>query len=97
MIPGRFLAFEPNAPSRLARRHREVLSTTSIATARTIMLWWALVFFIIAIVAAIFGFAGIVSAAASVAQVIFYVALVLFVLSFIVHLAGGGRRATTAT
>lgn len=60
------------------------------------MLWWALVFFIVAIVAAIFGFAGFATTVASVAQVIFYAALVFFVLSFIMHLAGGRRRRTAA-
>ena len=57
------------------------------------MLWWAAVFFIIAIVAAIFGFTGIVTAAASVAQVIFYVALILFVVSLIVNAFSGRRTA----
>ena len=63
------------------------------------MLWWALVFFIVSVLAAIFGFGGIAGAAASVAQVIFYVALIFFVLSFIVYLfrgrGGGGQRATS--
>ena len=59
------------------------------------MLWWALAFFILAIVAAIFGFTGIATAVASVAQIIFYVALVFFVLAFIFYLARGGTRAAT--
>lgn len=57
------------------------------------MLWWALVFFLVAIVAAVFGFTGIVTAAAAVAQVIFYVALILFVVSLIVYLFSSSRRA----
>lgn len=66
-------------------------------TPEEIMLWWALVFFVIAIVAAIFGFAGIASAVASVAQVIFYIALIFFVVSFLVHLFGGsGGRSRAA-
>ena len=60
------------------------------------MLWWALVFFIVAVAAAIFGFGGIAGAAATVAQVIFYLALVFFVLSFIFHIFGGSRGTTMA-
>lgn len=42
------------------------------------MLYWALVFFVVAIVAAVFGFGGIASASAGVAQILFFVFLVLF-------------------
>lgn len=61
------------------------------------MLWWALIFFVLAIVAAIFGFGGIVTAAASVAQIIFYVALVFFVASLIVYLFRGASRGRAAS
>ncbi len=47
------------------------------------MLRWAAIFFIIAIIAAIFGFGGIVSAAVSVAKLLFYVFLILFIVSLI--------------
>ncbi|KRS16397.1 MAG: DUF1328 domain-containing protein [Roseovarius sp.] len=42
------------------------------------MLYWALVFFVVAIVAAVFGFGGIASASAGIAQILFFVFLVLF-------------------
>jgi uncharacterized membrane protein YtjA (UPF0391 family) len=45
------------------------------------MLRWALIFFVVAIVAAIFGFGGIVSAAAGIAKILFYVFLILFIVS----------------
>jgi uncharacterized membrane protein YtjA (UPF0391 family) len=45
------------------------------------MLRWALVFLIVAIVAGIFGFAGVMVAAAGVAKLLFYVFLVLFAVS----------------
>lgn len=60
------------------------------------MLWWALTFFILAIIAAIFGFGGIATAAASVAQIIFYVALVFFVISLIAYLFRGASTRRTA-
>ncbi len=53
------------------------------------MLNWALTFFIIALIAAVFGFGGIAVAAAGVAKLLFYVFLLLFVISL---LAGLTRR-----
>ena len=47
------------------------------------MLYWAVVFFIIALVAALFEFTGIEFAAAGVARILFLVFLVLFVVSLI--------------
>ena len=47
------------------------------------MLRWALLFFIVAIVAAVFGFGGIAAAATDVARVLFYVFIVLFVRALI--------------
>ncbi|MBV8568237.1 MAG: DUF1328 domain-containing protein [Methylobacteriaceae bacterium] len=56
------------------------------------MLYWALVFFVIAIVAAALGFGGIAGAAVSIAQVIFYIALILLVVSLVMGLMRGGPR-----
>jgi uncharacterized membrane protein YtjA (UPF0391 family) len=47
------------------------------------MLRWALLFFAVAIVAGIFGFAGIMVAAAGIAKLLFYLFLVLFLISLI--------------
>lgn len=48
------------------------------------LLKWALIFFIVAIVAAVFGFTGIAVAAANIAKILFYVFLVgFFVLLFL--------------
>lgn len=57
------------------------------------MLYWSLVFFVVALIAAIFGFGGIAAGAVSIAQVLFYIFLVLFVLSL---LAGLFRRGASA-
>lgn len=48
------------------------------------MLKWSLTFFIIAIIAAIFGFTGIAEGAAAVAKILFFFFLVLFVVSLII-------------
>ena len=54
------------------------------------MLRWALVFFVVALVAAVFGFWGIVAAATGVAKILFFLFLVLFLVSL---LGGLMRRA----
>jgi len=44
------------------------------------MLYWALVFFLVAIVAAIFGFGGITAAALGISKILFFVFLPSFFL-----------------
>lgn len=53
------------------------------------MLSWAIAFLVIAIIAAIFGFGGIAGTAVSIAKLIFFVAIVLFLISAVVHLIRG--------
>lgn len=50
------------------------------------MLSMALAFFIVAVIAAVFGFAGRTSGALNAGQVAFYVFLALFVLAFLAEL-----------
>ncbi len=45
------------------------------------MLGYAITFFIIALIAAVFGFGGIAAASAGIAQILFFVFLALFVAS----------------
>ncbi len=51
------------------------------------MLSWAVIFLIIAIIAAVFGFGGIAVAATGIAKILFFVFLILFALSLIMGLA----------
>ena len=53
------------------------------------MLRWAVIFFLVAIVAAIFGFGNISAAATDIARILFFVFLVLFVVSLVLHLVRG--------
>lgn len=53
------------------------------------MLSWALIFFVVAIIAAVFGFGGIASASAGIAQILFFIFLVLFAVSLIMGMARG--------
>jgi len=50
------------------------------------MLQYAAVFFVIALIAAVFGFTGIAVGAAEIAKVLFFIFLVLFVISLLVGL-----------
>ncbi len=55
------------------------------------MLYWAAVFFVIAIVAAVFGFGDIAEGATSIAKILFFVFLVLFVISLIANVVRGRK------
>jgi uncharacterized membrane protein YtjA (UPF0391 family) len=48
-----------------------------------VMLYWAAVFFVIALAAAVLGFSGIAAGAAGIAKILFFVFLVLGALSLI--------------
>jgi uncharacterized membrane protein YtjA (UPF0391 family) len=50
------------------------------------MLRWALAFFVVALIAALFGFTGIAIAAAGVAKILFYLFLILFLITLVGHL-----------
>lgn len=53
------------------------------------MLSWALAFFIVAIIAAVFGFGNIAAGAAGLAQVLFFIFLVAFVIALVAGLVTG--------
>ncbi len=55
------------------------------------MLGWAIMFLLVALVAAVLGFGGIATFAVDIARIIFFVAIVLFAISAIVGLIRGQR------
>jgi uncharacterized membrane protein YtjA (UPF0391 family) len=55
------------------------------------MLYWAVVFLVIAIIAALFGFGGIAEASAGIAQILFFIFLVLLIVTLIMHFVRGRR------
>lgn len=55
------------------------------------MLSWSLTFFVVAIIAAVFGFGGIAVGAAAIARVCFFFFIVAFVATLIWHLLTGRR------
>lgn len=76
------------APDRASSRARRAVRGTVFATwseqkGVLVMLYWAAVFFVIALVAAVLGFSGIAAGAAGIAKILFFVFLVLGALSLI--------------
>lgn len=53
------------------------------------MLGWALTFLVIALIAAVLGFGGIAGTAIEIAKIIFFVAIILFLVSAVVGLLRG--------
>jgi uncharacterized membrane protein YtjA (UPF0391 family) len=53
------------------------------------MLTWAIIFFVVALLAAVFGFGGIARASAGIAQILFFVFIVLFVIALIARAVRG--------
>ncbi len=58
------------------------------------MLGWAVTFLVIALIAAVLGFGGVAGVAIEAAKLVFFVALILFVISAVVGLLRG--RSPTA-
>ena len=55
------------------------------------MLRWALIFLVLGIIAAALGFTGIAGASVGIAKVLFFLFLIAFVVSLVMHLRGRGR------
>jgi len=62
-----------------------------IKNARWHMLYWAVVFLIVAIIAGILGFGGIAAAAAGMAKILFYIFLIIFLITLIMGLSRRSR------
>jgi uncharacterized membrane protein YtjA (UPF0391 family) len=57
-----------------------------------VMLSWVVTFLVIALIAGILGFGGIAGASVEIAKIIFFIAVVLFLVSAVVGLARGRTR-----
>jgi len=57
------------------------------------LLGWALIFLVVAIIAAALGFGGIASASTGIAKVLFFIFLVVFIVLLIMGLMAGSARA----
>jgi uncharacterized membrane protein YtjA (UPF0391 family) len=56
------------------------------------MLGWVVTFLIVALIAGILGFGGIAGASIEIAKAIFFIAVVLFIISAVVGVARGRTR-----
>jgi uncharacterized membrane protein YtjA (UPF0391 family) len=54
-----------------------------------LMLYWAVVFLVVALIAGVLGFTGIAVASAGIAKILFIVFLVLFLVSLVTHFGRG--------
>ena len=50
------------------------------------MLRWALIFFVVALIAALFGFGGIAAGAVEIAKILFFLFLAIAVITFVIGL-----------
>ena len=53
------------------------------------MLQWALIFFIISVVAGAFGFSGLSATAGGIARILFFIAVVIFVIFLVLGIVAG--------
>jgi len=58
---------------------------------RNLMLYWAIIFFIVAIVAGLFGFGGLANDTAYIAKILAIIGIILAVISFLTY-RGRSRR-----
>jgi uncharacterized membrane protein YtjA (UPF0391 family) len=65
---------------------------TGIEDGGCVMLGWLVTFLIIALIAGILGFGGVAGASIEIAKIIFFIAVVLFLISAVVGLARGRVR-----
>ena len=56
------------------------------------MLSWVIAFLVLALIAALFGFTGLFVAAAGIAKILFFIFLVLLVISLLAGGCAAGRR-----
>ena len=56
------------------------------------MLSWVVTFLVVALIAGILGFGGVAGASIEIAKIIFFVAIILFLVSAVVGLARGRTR-----
>ncbi len=78
---------EPNVWTLASRRY-----WTEAENLEVIMLSWVVTFLIIALIAGILGFGGIAGASIEIAKIIFFIAVVLFLVSAVIGLSRGRTR-----
>jgi uncharacterized membrane protein YtjA (UPF0391 family) len=67
-------------------------SRQNVETEVLAMLSWVVTFLVVALIAGILGFGGVAGASIEIAKIIFFIAVVLFLVSAVVGLARGRTR-----
>jgi uncharacterized membrane protein YtjA (UPF0391 family) len=67
-------------------------ATSKTDQAELVMLSWVVTFLVIALIAGILGFGGIAGVSIEIAKTIFFIAVILFIVSAVVGLARGRTR-----
>jgi uncharacterized membrane protein YtjA (UPF0391 family) len=78
--------------SRCAARMAALISKPEVEAEDVIMLSWVVTFLVVALIAGILGFGGIAGVSIEIAKTIFFIAVVLFLISAVVGLARGRTR-----
>jgi uncharacterized membrane protein YtjA (UPF0391 family) len=84
---------EPSFPDRNCSGSRARVASLEAKFKREVrvMLGWVVTFLIVALVAGVLGFGGVAGASIEIAKIIFFIAVVLFVVSAVVGVARGRR------
>jgi uncharacterized membrane protein YtjA (UPF0391 family) len=91
-LPGTFVPRPDWFCSRCGAFYRADTRTRMWKKEVHVMLSWVVTFLIIALIAGLLGFGGIAGASIEIAKVIFFIAVVLFLISAVVGLARGRSR-----
>jgi uncharacterized membrane protein YtjA (UPF0391 family) len=83
------LLFRPRIISVIARCSCRAHCRTESEAKDRVMLGWVVTFLVVALIAGILGFGGIAGASIEIAKIIFFIAVVLFLVSAVVGLARG--------
>jgi uncharacterized membrane protein YtjA (UPF0391 family) len=78
--------------SRCATVTAALIFETEVESGGRVMLSWVVTFLIVALIAGILGFGGIAGVSIEIAKTIFFIAVVLFLISAVVGLARGRTR-----
>jgi uncharacterized membrane protein YtjA (UPF0391 family) len=89
---GRNLCSRPQLVRRKRQHSRRDAKAAKRIEAELVMLSWVVTFLIIALIAGILGFGGIAGVSIEIAKTVFFIAVILFIISAVVGVARGRTR-----
>jgi uncharacterized membrane protein YtjA (UPF0391 family) len=90
--PGTFVPIPAYFNNPRAASSAAPMSKQNVETEGRVMLSWVVTFLVIALIAGVLGFGGIAGVSIEIAKTIFFIAVVLFLISAVVGLARGRTR-----